>query len=174
MHLRNIPRPIWIVTVLIALVPGIWAGVALGQEHFIWFGATFGWAGLLIALFELFARISGDNPFAGLQLLAACGYLVALLGYSVCAYLAMRQTGVRRQGLLLVLLAAGISTVVSSGAYAVTLGVSQQRNLKEFFDGFLSVFPLYGLVLLHLLISAMLAWGIAVGLLRLSGHKTAR
>jgi hypothetical protein len=165
---QRISKSIWLVALLVAVLLGIWPGVGLGQEHWIFWGAVFGWAGLPMVLFALITPSSSTDSTFWLQLLTAVGYPLAMLGYSACAYWAIRRTGLKRIGLIVAAISAGVSTLASIPAFVITASINQNDNVFRFFSGYFfapSVLVTHGIILLHLLISAILGWLISMGLI---------
>jgi hypothetical protein len=155
--LRACLQSIWLLTVLVALILGIWLGIFFAQKDAGELGVIAGWT--------FFVFFSGHpTDFSWHEWVAAGTYPLAMLGYSMCAYLAIRRRNGRWKGLLLVLIAACISTGVSVQT-AVLLATTFQPGL-DFVDGeiFLTLWGI--LVLVHLGISALLGWLIALGLIR--------
>lgn len=174
MHQRDIPKSIWLVTLMAAVLLGIWPGVGLGQEHWIFFGALFGWLTFPATLYALLTQNFGDNSVFWSQFLAACGYPLAMLGYCACAYWVMQRTSAKRKGLLLVSSAACVSTLASIPAAIITMSMNQDVHTVNFFSGYLPALPIHGIILIHLLISALLGWWIALGIIRCYQYMRSR
>jgi hypothetical protein len=174
MDQRHLPKSTYLVALLISLALGIWPGVALGQQHWIFFGAFFGWVAFPMALVALLTHAPENDPVFWFQVLAACGYPLAMLGYSVCGYQAMQRTGAIGQGFRLLMAMAGVSALVSIPAAVITMSVNQGVNIPDFFPGYLSALPTHVIILVHLVISAWLGWVIARGLVLLSRRTEGR
>jgi hypothetical protein len=127
-----------------------------------------------LALSTFLTHSSAIDSVFWFQVLAACGYPLAMLGYSVCGYQAMQRTGASGQGFWLLMAMAGVSTLVSIPAAVITMSVNQGVNLLDFFPGYVSALSTHVIILVHLIISAPLGWVIAKGVVLFSRRTQGR
>lgn len=151
---------------LIAIILGIWPGIALAQTaNWVFFGGILGWFAFPLVLMNV---IEGVN-YATLPplVLAACGYPLAMLGYSIYAYQAMQH--IQKGKVMLLLLAmAGVSALVSIPTDAITRNIIHSQDvLTSSSAGLVST---YILVLVELIISVVLGWVIALAWQRREKH----
>ena len=164
---QRIPKSIWLVTILVALILGIWPGIVLAQDHYAGFAVLIGWAAFPISIYSL---ISGQFHLDGLTLFQWAMYLAypfAMLGYSACAYWVIRHTGARRKGLMLAVVAAFVSTLATIPATRIAISIVQ--NVP--FSFYIGAWQMNVIILIQLLISAVLGWLISVGLIRLRHRR---
>ncbi len=163
---QRIPASIWLVTLLAAVVLGIWPGVMMELPNYAWVAALGGWLLLLLSLYHLLmGNFSTMWQMWFIWLISS--YPLAMLGYSACAYWTVRRTGVIYKGLIVAGVAACVSTLVSILATMITWSINQGLPLRSFFGSYLlSRPPVHGIILIHLLISAVLGWLIGTVLAR--------
>jgi len=157
---QSIPLLTWLVTLLTAVVLAIWPGILMGLSQYRWGRALVGWAAIPLASVKLFR---GDTH-ATLELLVwqlGSGYPLAVLGYSGCAYLAMHTTGEPFNGLLVVGGAAFVSALVTLPVTMITLSI-EQKTRYPVIEYLLSGWSVHGIMLIHLVISALLGWLVAL------------
>jgi len=169
---QRIPKSIWFVTILTSVLLGIWPGIVLAQGNYTFFSAILGWFILPLGIYQLITGQYPSDELARFQLLMTLAYPLAMLGYSVCAYWTIRRTGVMHKGLIVVVIAAFVSTLVTIPVAMIAMSISQNVSLFSFFLGYLPALLMHGIILLQLLISAVLGWLIGVGLARLHRRNT--
>src|ERR1700753_2696274 len=93
---QQIPKLVWLVTVLVAVILGIWPGIVLSLDNFTGFDSILGWLIAPFAICEIiYNLITGQfhpDELAQFQQLMLLAYPVAMVGYSLCAYWAIRCT----------------------------------------------------------------------------------
>jgi hypothetical protein len=160
----RIPKSLWFVTLFIAILLGSWPGVALGlgtwpgiaagQERWMVMSALFGWfiwpSGILQILLLITGRFDYGSLAAWLTWILSLGYPLTMLGYSVCAYWTICYTGMVRKALMVTIVAAFISALVSIPTAIITSGF----GLPDYLPSLLW----HVVVLINLLISAVLGW----------------
>jgi hypothetical protein len=173
---QRVPKSIWLVTLLVAVILGIWPGIVLAQSNYTGFMALIGWAAFPYGIYLLLLGKFHPDALALFQWAMALAYPFAMLGYSACAYWVIRRTGARRKGLSLVVVAAFVSTLavipVFQVASNIILHVPFSFNIGLWVPFNPALWPMNGIILIQLLISAVLGWLISVGLLR--GHLRRR
>ena len=159
---KHVPKSIWLVTLLMAVILGIVAGIALPQNAFPTLPIVVGWALLPF----IFAAISGgyimwpavdsvSHVPVWLQWLVLLYYPLAMLMASACAYWTLWSTGRGRQALLVVGLLAGVSALVCVPVGLVAPSLNSNGTL------FALSLTLSPFVLLNLVVSAGLGWCLA-------------
>jgi hypothetical protein len=152
--LKRVPKSIWLVTVLIAVVLGILVGIALPQNALTTtIPLIVGWLLLPFVRWPItgidFVDYVTHVP-AWLLWLIFFYYPFAMLMASVCAYWTLWSTGRKRQALQVVGLLACVSALVS---IPVSL-VAPSLNSNGTFFALVLVIPVW----LNLLFSAGLGW----------------
>jgi hypothetical protein len=148
---KRVPKSIWLVTLLIAVVLGILVGIALPQNALTTtIPLVFGW---LLLPFVRWSSPGVDyvtHVPPWLLWLVIFYYPLVMLMASACAYWTLWSTGRRRQALLVVGLLACVSTLV---CVPVSLGAPSLNSNGTFFALTL-ILPVW----LNLLFSAGLGW----------------
>jgi hypothetical protein len=151
---QRMPKSLWLVTLLIAVVLGMIPGMALPQNTLTTaIPLLFGW---LILPFVPFA--TGVDPThvpEWLKWLTFLYYPLAMLVMAACASWTVRSTGRRRQALLIVGVVASISTLVCIpvSMMAPSLNTNGIYN-PVFVEPIQSILPVW----LNMLFSAGLGW----------------
>jgi len=93
---QRVPKSIWVVTVLTAVILGVWPGIVLAQENYTGFVALIGWFAFPLGIYQLLTGQFRFDSLAQFQWLMSLAYPFAMLGYSTCAYWTIRRTGIMR------------------------------------------------------------------------------
>jgi hypothetical protein len=160
---QRVPKSIWLVTILVAVILGICPGIVLVQPNYTGFMALIGWAAFPYGIYLLISGQFHPDALAIFQWTMALVYPFAMVGYSACAYWVIRRTGVRRKGLMLVVVAAFVSILTTIPT--TTIATSIANGVGFFFNP--GSWQINGVILIQLLISAVLGWLISLGLIRL-------
>jgi hypothetical protein len=171
---QRFPKSIWVVTVLTAVILGVWPGIVLAQENYTGFVALIGWFAFPLGIYQLLTGQFRFDSLAQFQWLMSLAYPFAMLGYSACAYWTIRRTGIMRKGLIVVVIAAFVSTLVTIPVAMIAMSIIQHMSVGFFglFLGYLPALGMHAIILIHLLISAVLGWLIGAGLARLPRRNT--
>ncbi|GHO46717.1 hypothetical protein [Ktedonospora formicarum] len=167
---RRIPKSVWVVTLPVAIVLGIWPAVWLAQSNWVFLGVLIGWLYVPQGLY-LFIKDSFSTDTARLQWFATLGYPLAMLGYSVCAYWVTHRTNFMRDGLIVTIVAAFVSAVGGIATAITVVDFNRHENILSAISGYVSALPIHGFILIHLLFSAVLGWLIGSGIARLNSRK---
>ena len=171
---QRFPKSIWVVTVLTAVILGVWPGIVLAQENYTGFVALIGWFAFPLGIYQLLTGQFRFDSLAQFQWLMSLAYPFAMLEYSACAYWTIRRTGIMRKGLIVVVIAAFVSTLVTIPVAMIAMSIIQHMSVGFFglFLGYLPALGMHAIILIHLLISAVLGWLIGAGLARLRRRNT--
>lgn len=173
---QRIPRSIWLTTFLLAVPVGSLLGFAIMLQNWAFLSAYIGWFIIPLVLFSFLAHTlssGSSDPGSWLQWLGFLGYLLALLGYSVCAYWTIRLTRSTSKGLFVTVMAVLISTVASVPVAMVTMSINQDYNFFSVLHGYFyqsgynpPALLIHVYILINLLFSAIFGWLIAMGLIK--------
>ena len=112
---QQVPKLVWLVTVLIAVILGIWPGIVVTLDHYTGLAALIGWVfvptGIYDILHNLMTGQFHPDELEQFQQLMILAYPFAMVGYSLCASWTIRCTGVMHKGLLIVVVAAFVSAL---------------------------------------------------------------
>jgi hypothetical protein len=170
---HQVPKLVWLVTVLIAVILGIWPGIVVTLDHYTGLATLIGWVFVPIGIYDILHNLMTGQfhpdelgQFQELMLLA---YPFAMVGYSLCASWTIRCTGVMHKGLLVVVVAAFVSALVTIPVAIITMNDLQHLNMDVFslLIGYVPALGFHLVILIQLLISAVLGWLISAGLVRL-------
>lgn len=166
---QQFPKSIWfwLVTVFVGIIMGIGPGIVVSLEHYQWFAALIGWFAFPISLYMLITGQSNTDTGINTWLMYLI-YPFAMLGYSACAYWTIRRTGIMYTGLVVAIIAAAASTLMSILVGEIGMSINQEINFVTVFFHYGPALLLHGIVFIQLLISAVLGWLIAAGLVRFS------
>ncbi|HEX4205577.1 MAG TPA: hypothetical protein VHZ51_15565 [Ktedonobacteraceae bacterium] len=168
---QRISKSIWLVILLVAVVLGSLPGVALGQGHNLFLGMIIGWFSIPLMLYQLITGtleiFSPTDALFWPTLLILLIYPIAMLGYGACAYWTAQRTGIVREGLKVVVVAAFVSALVSIPMEVILTNSFSNFARSNFASYLAGMLVAHGFILVHLLISALLGGLIAAGLVRL-------
>ncbi len=155
---KRLPKFIWLVTLLIAVVLGIVPGLALPQNSLSTsIPFIFGWLFLLVSQPFAPAVDTVTHVPAWFIWLIRFYYPFALLMASICAYWTLLRTGRKRQALLVVGLLGAATALVCIPVSMIA--PSLNNNGTSFTVGL--ILPVWLGVVANLLVSAGLGWCIA-------------